>query len=281
MNPHACARKAKAILAKAGLTARRLAVVSGDDLLPRLDELLAQGHSFTNLDTGAALSTIRPRVVSANAYLGARPIADALARGADIVITGRVADASLTVGPAMHAFGWAWNDWTRLSAATVAGHLIECGAQATGGLWCNWPDAPDLANVGYPIADLQADGVFTLTKPPGTGGTVNLETVTEQLLYEVGDPAAYLTPDAVADFTSVRLRQTAPDAVEVVTATGKPATNTYKVSIAYRDGFMASGTLVILGPQAAQKAKLAGDMLLQRLARVGLHPERSAIEALG
>ncbi|MCI0379366.1 MAG: DUF1446 domain-containing protein, partial [Gemmataceae bacterium] len=202
MNPLACARRAQDILTKSGLT-KRIALVCGDDLMPNLDRMLQEGHPFTNLDSGESLSAVRSRVVSANAYLGARPIAEAMSQGADLVITGRVADASLTVGPLMHHFGWAWDDWQRLSAATVAGHLIECGAQATGGLWCNYPDATELANVGYPIVDVQADGSFVLTKPPNSGGAVNIETASEQLLYEVGDPAAYLTPDVVADFTSV------------------------------------------------------------------------------
>ncbi len=280
MNPTACARRAAAFLQKAGL-AKTIAVIEGDDLLPRIDALLAQGHAFTNLDTGEALEKIKGRGVSANAYLGARPIADALGLGADLVITGRVADASLTVGPLMHHYGWGWDDWTRLSAATVAGHLIECGAQATGGLWCNYAEAPDLANVGYPIVEVEGDGSFTITKPPGTGGAVNLETVAEQLLYEVGDPAAYLTPDVVADFTSVHLTPAGTDRVHVVTENGIPATDTYKVSIAYRDGFAASGTLVLLGPDAAAKARFCGAMILQRLARIGIEPERSYVEVLG
>src|SRR5262249_39727215 len=162
--------------------------------------LLADGHPFTNLDTGEPLSTVRGRVISANAYLGARPIAEALRQGASVVITGRVADASLTLGPAVHEVGWAWDDWDRPLRGTVAGHLLECGAQATGGLWCNWREADDLANVGYPIAEVERGGAFRLTKPAGTGGAVNVETVSEQLLYEVGDPAAYLTPDVTADF---------------------------------------------------------------------------------
>src|SRR5437868_4530909 len=168
MNPVACAEKSRAILAKAGLSDRRIAVVTGDDLLPRLDELAAAGQTLTHLDTGAPLASVRERVVSANAYLGSPPIAEALRLGAAVVITGRVADAALTVGPAAFEHGWAWDDWDRLSGATVAGHLIECGAQATGGLWCNWQEAPDLANVGYPIAEVAADGTCRLTKPAGT-----------------------------------------------------------------------------------------------------------------
>jgi hypothetical protein len=281
MNPTSCGTKAKAILADAGLGDRRVAVVTGDDLLPRLDELLAVGHPLTNLDTGEPLAAVRDRVVSANAYLGARPIAGALGLGTHVVVTGRVADASLTVGPAVFEHRWAWDDLDRLCAATAAGHLIECGAQATGGLWTNWTAVPDLADVGYPVADVAADGRFTIEKPPRTGGAVNLETVSEQLLYEVGDPAAYLTPDVTADFTSVRLSQKEKDKVEVNSAVGRPATGTYKVSIAYRDGFASSGTLVLLGPDAEQKARFAGQVLLDRLRAAGVTFAHTLIECLG
>jgi hypothetical protein len=281
MNPAGCAAKARVLLDRAGLKERTIGIVGGDDLLPRIGQLAAQGHTLTNLDTGAPLSSVRERIVSANAYLGARPIVEALQQGASIVITGRVADASLTVAPAVYEFGWKWDDWDRLAAATVAGHLIECGAQATGGLWCNWQEAPDLADVGYPIAALEPDGDFTIAKPPGTGGAVNIETVAEQLLYEVGDPAAYLTPDVVADFTSVTLSEPAADTVRVCGARGQPATDTYKVSIAYRDGFTASGTLVIFGPDAPAKARRSGEMILRRLHRAGVEPQHSNIECLG
>lgn len=281
MNPAACAARAREILKNADLPDCTIATVSGDDLLPRLDQLLASGHPLANLDTGKPLSEVRDRVVSANAYLGARPIADALRQGTHIIITGRVADASLTLGPAVHELGWDWDDWTRLGAGTVAGHLIECGAQATGGLWCNWRDVSDLADVGYPIAEIAKDGTFTLSKPPGTGGAVNPETIAEQLLYEVGDPAAYLTPDVVADFTSVKLTETASDVVRVETTRGHPATDSYKVSIAYRDGFTASGTLVIAGPDAVAKARLAGGMILDRLRRAGITLAHTNIECLG
>jgi hypothetical protein len=281
MNPVACAVKARAILHQGGLHHHRTATVSGDDLLPRLDALLAAGHQLGNLDTGEPLESVRDRVVSVNAYLGARPVAEALGAGASLVIAGRVADASLTVGPAVATLGWAWDDWDRLAAASVAGHIIECGAQATGGLWCNWREAPDLANVGYPIAEIEADGGCTLSKPSHSGGAVNVETIAEQLLYEVGDPAAYITPDVVADFTSVALRQVERDAVRLESARGKPATDLYKVSIAYRDGFMASGMLVLLGPEAVTKARLCGQMILERLRHAGFVPEHSNIEVLG
>jgi Acyclic terpene utilisation family protein AtuA len=281
MNPAACAAKARALLDRAGLTDRILATVAGDDLLPQLDRLLAEGHTFANLDTAEPLTAVRARVVSANAYLGARPIVAALHAGASIVITGRVADASLTLSPAVHEFGWDWEDWNRLSAGTIAGHLIECGAQATGGLWCNWQDARDMANVGYPIAEISASGSLWITKPADTGGAVNCETVSEQLLYEVGDPAAYLTPDVTADFTSVTLKQADRDSVSVEGARGKPATDTYKVSIAYRDGFMSSGTLTIFGPDAPAKGRLCGEMILQRLRRAGVELAMTNVECQG
>lgn len=280
MNPLACARRAREILDRAGLTDRSIGVVSGDDLLPQLDDLLAAGHPLAHLDTGEPLAAVRPRVVSANAYLGSQPIAECLERGAAVVITGRVADAALTLGPAAHAFGWRWDDWDRLAAGAVAGHVIECGAQATGGLWCNGQDT-DLSDVGYPIAEIEPDGAFTISKPAGSGGAVNRETVSEQLLYEVGDPAAYLTPDVVVDFTSLALTEPAVDVVHVTGARGRPAPDRYKVSIAYRDGYTAAGTLVIAGPGAAAKARRCGAMVLARLARAGATPEAHLIECLG
>jgi hypothetical protein len=280
MNPAACAVRAREVLDRADLRDRRIGIVNGDDLLPRLDELLAAGHSLAHLDTGEPLSTIRPRVVSANAYLGTPPIVDALQQGAHVVITGRVADASLTLAPAVYELNWKWNDWDLLSAGSIAGHVIECGAQATGGLWCNWSET-SLADVGYPIAEIAEDGSFTISKPAVSGGAVNVETVSEQLLYEVGDPAAYLTPDVTADFTSVQLSEQSADVVSVTGARGKPAPERYKVSIAYRDGYAASGTLVIAGPGAADKARKVGEMILARLRRAGAAPEHHLIECLG
>ncbi len=281
MNPVGCATKARAILDRAGLSQRRIGVVDGDDLLPRLDELLSTGHTLNHLDNGEPLTTIRQRVVGANAYLGSAGIVSALEQGASVVITGRVADASLTLAPAMHAFGWRADDWDRLAGGIVAGHLIECGAQATGGLWCNVGPEYDLGHVGYPIAEIAADGSCTITKPAGTGGAVNLETISEQLLYEVGDPAAYLTPDVVADFTSVRLDEVGPDRVRITRPHGLPATDSFKVSIGYRDGWAASGTLVLAGPDAAAKARWAGRILLERLQSAGATPAAALVEAIG
>lgn len=281
MNPDACAREAARVLAAGGMGEARVGVVSGDDLAPRLARLVADGEAFAHLDTGAPLAPLLDRVASANAYLGARPIADALAGGARVVVTGRVADASLTVGPAVHAWGWRWDDWDRLAGASVAGHLIECGAQVTGGLWTRWRDCPDLATVGYPIAVVGEEGDFEIAKPEGTGGAVNRETVIEQLVYEIGDPRHYLTPDVDADFTSVAVEETGPDRVRVRGARGGPAPERLKVSIAYRGGFAASGTLVVFGPDAAEKARRCGQMVLERVRRAGFEFEASHVEALG
>jgi hypothetical protein len=280
MNPRACASKARELLADTG---RQVGMVCGDDLFPRLDELQAAGHGLNHLDTGRPLADIRDKVVSANAYLGAEPIVRALKLGADVVITGRVADASLTVGPAAYEFGWAFDEAhrDRIAAATVAGHLIECGAQVTGGLWIGADDSTRLGDVGYPIADIAADGTFTITKPAGTGGVVNEETVAEQLLYEVADPARYYTPDVVSDFTTVRLNRVAPDAVHVSGGTSAGVTDTYKVSIAYRDGYMAAGTLVIAGPGAAAKARRSGAVILEKLRQAGYTYQATNVEALG
>lgn len=287
MNPRSCAAAARQILDEAGLNDARIAIVTGDDLVDRLPELIRAGYSFSHLDTGEPLERILDRVVSANAYLGAGPIVEALARGARVVITGRVADASLTVAPALHEFEWQPDDWPRVAGATVAGHLIECGAQVTGGLYCKWPEVKDYANIGYPIAVIAEDGSFLITKPTGTGGLLNRETVIEQLLYEIGDPADYLTPDVRADFTTLAVNEM-PDCIPVTGATGRPPTDSYKVSIAYRDGFMASGVLAVYGAEVVDagnpvwlKAKHCGFIVLGRLREANCRPERIGLEVLG
>ncbi|MCS7166771.1 MAG: acyclic terpene utilization AtuA family protein [Gemmatales bacterium] len=280
LNPHSCAERALEVLRRHGLR-KRVGIVLGDDILPRLDDLLRAGYSLAHMDTGEPLSAVRARVVCANVYLGARPIVQALEQGADLVITGRVADASLTVAPAVWAFGWSWEDWDKLASAAIAGHLIECGAQVTGGLFTDWQRVPNLADVGYPIAELEADGTFRILKPSDSGGMVTIDTVREQLLYEVGDPAAYITPDVVADFTSVRLVALEPEGVEIRYARGKPATESYKVSIAYRDGYFCSGQIVVAGQDAREKAKLCADIIRRRLRRAGAEPEEFHAELLG
>ncbi|MEX0715220.1 MAG: acyclic terpene utilization AtuA family protein [Planctomycetaceae bacterium] len=281
MNPEACARKVAEALAENGLGSSIVASVSGDDLLPTLDDNVAGGEPFAHFETGEPLGDVRSRIVSANAYLGSDGIVAALAKGARIVVTGRVADASLTVSPAVHEFGWEPTDWSRIAAATVAGHLIECGAQSTGGMYSDWTPAISLADVGYPIAEIAADGSCVVTKPEGSGGAVTTGTVAEQLVYEIGDPAHYLTPDVDADFSHVRLEQEGPDRVRVAGARGNPRPERYKVSMAYRDGYMAAGTLVIAGRDAANTARRCGEIVLERVRRAGLLPERTHVEVLG
>jgi hypothetical protein len=280
INPLACAAATGRILHAAGLSDTQIGVVMGDDLLPRLDELQAAGCDFENLDTGQPLTDMRPSVVSANAYLGAQPIAEALAGGARIVITGRVADASLTVGPAMHQLQRRWDDWNFLAGISVAGHLIECGAQVTGGLYRHWQNL-DLANVGYPIAEINDDGSCVVTKPSGSGGAVNRHTVIEQLIYEIGDPTHYLTPDVDVDFTTIEVEQAGTDRVGVRGATGRPAPASYKVSLAYQAGFIASGQLLVYGEDCIAKARACGNIILQRMERAGFKLQKTLIECLG
>lgn len=280
MNPASCAQAAAKILADAGMGDTVIGVVSGDDLLPRLIELQQAGCGFENLDDGRPLSDLKQPIVSANAYLGAQPIAEALGQGARIVITGRVADASLTVGPAVHEFGWSWDDWNKLAGASVAGHLIECGAQATGGYSHAWPSV-DLADVGYPIAELEGDGSTAITKPKGSGGEVSRDTVRSQLLYEIGDPRHYLTPDVDCDFTTVRIDDDLAEHVRVRGAQGTTAPGTLKVSLAYRDGFMADGRLLVYGRDCVAKAYDCARIIWAKLREAGFEYARSHVELLG
>src|SRR5262245_43054571 len=228
VNPHACKDALLAVIGKAGASGVKVAVVEGDDILERLDALLQQGEEFKNLDTNEPLAAIRDRVLSANVYLGAFPIAEALGQGAQIVLTGRCTDPSLVLGPLVHEFGWTAADVSQLASGTVAGHIVECGAQCTGGNFTDWRAVPNLAMVGYPIVEASPDGTFVVTKHAGTGGLCTIDTVRHQLVYEMGDPRRYLTPDCVADFTSARLTQQGPERVLVDGVRGKPATGTYK-----------------------------------------------------
>jgi hypothetical protein len=260
----------------------KIAVVTGDDLLGRIDELIASGHALSNMDTGEPLQTVRDRVLSANAYIGSTPIVEGLERGANIVITGRSTDTALTMAPLRHEFKWAANDWNKLAAGIIAGHTIECGAQCSGGnCLFDWESIPNLANVGYPIAEAKPDGTFVITKHPGTGGRVSVQSVTEQLVYEMGDPHEYITPDVVADFTSIRLREAGDNRVEVYGITGRPPTDKLKVSIAYRAGYKAVGTLVYSWPEAIKKAKLADRVLRERLEKLGLKFDQILTEFVG
>ena len=277
--PAACAKACRAVLREAGFEQLRVAIVDGDDVLALVRE--AGNDAFANAETGEPLEVVRDRLMTANAYLGAREIADALSAGAHIVVTGRVADPSLTVGACVAHHAWSWSDWDRLAGATIAGHLIECGPQATGGIATDWNRIPDLAGIGYPIAEVAHDGSCIVTKPPGTGGKVNLRTVKEQLLYEVGDPGAYLSPDVTVSFLSLELKQSGPDRVDISRARGRPPPETLKVCATYRDGYRASAMLAVFGRDAARKARLCGEIVLRRVAEAGVRLERTLIECLG
>ena len=283
VNPVACARAVLDVARRSGAAGRlKVGVVTGDDLLPRLDELIDAGHPLANMETGESLTAVRDRVLSANAYLGSTPIVEALARGANVVVTGRSTDTALTMAPLRHEFGWAADDWDRLAAGIIAGHIIECGAQCSGGnCLYDWRNVPDLANVGYPIVEARDDGTFVVTKHPGTGGWINVPSVTEQLVYEMGDPHSYITPDVVADFTSIRLAADGENRVRVFGITGRPATDKLKVSIAYRAGFKAVGSLVYAWPDALEKARLADRVLRERLDAMGLRFDQLLTEFVG
>ena len=256
LNPMGCARACLEVLEVAGCAGRTIAVVAGDDVLDLLRTEKADNELLRNLDTGESIASVRSRLVTANAYLGARPVAEALAGGTDLVITGRVADPSLTVAACAHAFGWSWDDWDRLAGATVAGHLIECGTQVTGGIATDWLDTPDVAGIGFPIVEVGEDGRCTVTKPRGSGGHVCGQTVKEQLVYEIADPDAYLSPDATVSFLGLRVEDEGGDRVRVGGAQGRPAPPTYKVSATYEDGFRAQGQLTVFGNDAVAKARL-------------------------
>jgi hypothetical protein len=281
VNPSAC-RDAILGIAKRQNVALKVATVTGDDIMDRLDDFIARGVALKNMETGEPLSTIRSRVQSANVYFGAFPVAEALGQGAQIVITGRVTDTGLALAPMIHEFKWKKDDWDRLSAGTIAGHSIECGAQSTGGnCQVDWESIPNMADIGYPIIEAEPDGSFVITKHAGTGGRVSVASVKEQLLYEMGDPHEYITPDCVADFTTIHLEPCGPDRVRFSGIKGRPATPFYKVSISYSAGFKAIGGLVYAWPDAYKKARAADRILRERLERLGLKFDAIRTEFVG
>lgn len=281
LNPKACALACRRALEMEGCTGLCIAVVDGDDVLDKLQTELSDAPLSRHLNTGASLSSVRERLVTANAYLGARPIADALAQGADIVITGRVADPSLTVAACAHFHGWAWDDWSRLAGATVAGHLIECGAQVTGGISTDWLSVPGVERMGFPIVEVCDSGEAIVTKPRGSGGRVTEQTVKEQLVYEIGDPGAYLSPDVTVSFLELEVSRESSDRVRVRGAVGREHPPTYKVSATYRDGFRAAGELTVFGVDAVAKARRAGQAVLESLRARDITFRESRIECLG
>ena len=258
VNPHAC-RDAILKVAEQNEVNIKIAVIEGDDLMPRHDELAAQG--VKEMSTGDSWPA---QMMSMNAYLGARPIAEALDMGADIVITGRVVDSALTLGPLMHEFSWQETEYDLLAAGSLAGHIIECGAQATGGLFTDWEEVPDWANIGYPVIECYPDGRFVVMKPENTGGIVTPATVGEQLLYEIGDPQSYLLPDVVCDFSQVNIAEIGKNQVEVSGVIGRPPTGSYKIYGAYQDGYRCIAISPVIGINAVQKAERQAAAMIER-----------------
>ncbi len=281
LNPMAAREMLLGALKKFGLKLK-VGVVLGDSVQERLDELQAAGVSLAHMDTGEDISTVRDRLVFASAYLGARPLVEALDAGADIVLTGRVADAALFLAPMVHELGWRWDEWDKLAQGIVVGHLLECSGQAVGGNFGgDWRSMPDLAHIGYPIAEVWEDGDAVISKAPGTGGRVNFDTLREQLLYEVHDPRHYMTPDVVVDMTTLRMEEFGPDQVRVTGATGRPAPDTLKIVAGYEDGVMGQAMIGYAWPDALAKARAAAQIIQQQMVEIGLKSEETVIEYLG
>ncbi len=281
VNPNACKDVILEIAKKGGYDGVNIAVVDGDDILPGLDELTEQGHTLKNMETGASISEVKDKLLSANVYFGCRPIVEALEKGADIIITGRVTDTGLTLAPMVYEFGWDYEDFDLMAAGTVAGHIIECGGQVTGGNFTDWENVFNLAEIGFPIIEAYPDGFFYVTKHEGTGGLVSEMTVKEQLLYEIGNPAEYITPDCIADFTTFQIKEEGKNRVKIWGIKGYPDTPTYKISASYIDGYKLSSTLVYCWPDAVKKAQTAGEILLKRAENLGIEFRDVNIELVG
>ncbi len=280
VNPQSCREKLIELAAESGKNIK-IGVIQGDDIYPNLKELMNKGVPFTNMDTGESIDTIIDQVYSANVYINSFTIAEALDKGAQIVLAGRVSDPGLALGPCIYEFGWKEKDFNLLASGTLAGHITECGAQCTGGNYSNWKSVPDLAGVGYPIIEMQPDGNFCITKHKNTGGLVNRETVGEQILYEMGDPAYYISPDVCVDFTSFTLENQGENRVAIEQVKGFESTDSYKVSISYFAGYKATGQLTISGPDALDKAKLTAQIIWERLSKSGFTFEDTSTEYLG
>ena len=281
VNPDACKDAILESARKHGVEGLKVAVVDGDDLLEELDELIEEGHQLLNMETGEPISTVRDQLLSANVYFGAVPIVEALKQGADIVITGRVTDTGLTLGPMVHEFGWAFDDYDKLAAGTIAGHIIECGGQVSGGNFTDWEMVDNLAEIGFPVIEAFPDATFNVTKHENSGGLINEMTVKEQLLYEIGDPSEYITPDVIADFTSVQLEEIEENKVQVSGIKGRPETETYKISASYNDGYKITSSLVYCWPDAVKKALAASDILKKRADNLGINFKDFRTELIG
>lgn len=260
----------------------KVGIVLGDSVLERLDELQQMGVSLAHMDTGQDITTVREKLLFASAYLGARPLVEALAAGADIVLTGRVADAALFLAPMVYELGWQRDEWDKLAQGIIVGHLLECSGQATGGNFGgDWRAIPDLANIGYPIAEVWENGDAVISKAPDTGGRINFDTLREQLLYEVHDPAHYLTPDVDVDMTTLHMEEVGPDEVRVTGAAGHPAPETLKIVAGYEDGYMGQAMIGYAWPDALAKAQLAAEIVQEHMRKAGLKPEEILVEYLG
>lgn len=282
VNPLAARDRIFEVARKQGVKGLKIGVVTGDDILPRISELVDEGHELRHMETNEPIASVKDRLLSANVYTGAWPLVEALRQGAQIIITGRTTDTGLTLAPMIHEFGWGEQDWDLLSAGTVAGHINECGAQASGGNFLgDWRSLKNMHDVGFPIIEAYPDGTFVVTKHEGTGGAVTRETVSEQLMYEIGDPAMYITPDCIADFSSIHLEDLGYDRVRVFGITGKPYTPSYKVSASYIDGFVAFGSLTYSAPDAYEKAQAADAILRKRLEMLGLSFDEIRTEYVG
>lgn len=281
INPEACKDKILGEIERQGLSGLKVAVVDGDNILNNIDNLIEDGHPLENMDTGEPISTVKDQLLSANVYFGCQPIVEALQLEADIVITGRVTDTALTLGPLVHEFGWDFDDYDKISAGTIAGHFLECGAQVTGGNYTDWERVDRYNDIGFPIVEVEPNGNFYVTKHENTGGLVNEQTVKEQLVYEIGDPKEYITPDCIADFTSIQLSQEGPSRVYVYGIEGREYTPTYKVSASYKDGYRLFSTLVYCWPKALKKAKVGGEILRERAKSLDLELEDFRVEYIG
>jgi len=280
VNPQSC-RSELIQLAKNSGKEIKIGVIQGDDIFPTLAELRKKGVSFENMDTGADFDSIMDKVYSANVYINSSTISEALDKGAQIVLAGRVSDPGLALGPCIYEFGWKDQDYDLLAAGTLAGHITECGAQCTGGNYSRWQDVPNLADVGYPIIEMQPSGEFHITKHENSGGLISRETIGEQVLYEMGDPNHYISPDVCVDFTSFNINDLGGNKVSISNVAGLPPTDSYKVSISYFAGYKASGQLTVSGPNAYEKAQLTAEIIWKRLKNAGVTFEDTSTEYLG
>lgn len=282
VNPIACKDAILEIAKKLGIDDLKIGVVLGDNILTKIDDYIENGIELKNMETGESAKIIKDKLLSANVYFGAEPVVNCLKEGADIVITGRVTDTGLTLAPMIYEFGWDMKNYDLMSAGTIAGHILECGGQASGGNFTgDWKKIKDMWNIGFPIAEAFPSGEFIITKHDGTGGLVSVDTVSEQLVYEIGDPAEYITPDCIADFTSIHLENISENRVRVYGIKGKPETEFYKVSMSYSDGYSAIGSLTYSWPEALEKAKAADEILRKRLENLGLNFDEIRTEYQG